>query len=69
MCTQHIMFFVDDADAHCETARAAGATIIDEPATHNYGEDYWTKPQLWSADPEGHVWWDHPAPEETADKA
>jgi uncharacterized glyoxalase superfamily protein PhnB len=28
--TQNVMVFVDDASAHCEHARAAGARIIDE---------------------------------------
>jgi uncharacterized glyoxalase superfamily protein PhnB len=35
--TQSIMFFVDDADAHCEHARSRGARIVEEPATHDYG--------------------------------
>ncbi|MGA2396423.1 MAG: VOC family protein, partial [Candidatus Lustribacter sp.] len=38
-------------DAHCERARAAGATIIREPADEFYGD------RVYSArDPEGHVW-------------
>jgi uncharacterized glyoxalase superfamily protein PhnB len=38
-------------DAHCERARAAGATIIREPADQFYGDrSYMAK------DPEGHVW-------------
>jgi len=31
--TQSMMFFVDDADAHCAHARARGARIVEEPAT------------------------------------
>jgi len=29
--------YVDDADAHCEAARAAGATIVREPVDQFYG--------------------------------
>jgi uncharacterized glyoxalase superfamily protein PhnB len=29
---------IEDADAHCLRARAHGASIIQEPATHGYGE-------------------------------
>jgi uncharacterized glyoxalase superfamily protein PhnB len=32
-----IWCYVDDADAHCERARAAGATILREPADQPYG--------------------------------
>jgi uncharacterized glyoxalase superfamily protein PhnB len=56
-CTQSIMFFVDDAEAHCAHARARGAHIVEEPATHDYGEDYWTDRSYGARDPEGHVWW------------
>jgi uncharacterized glyoxalase superfamily protein PhnB len=41
---------VDDVDAHCERARAAGATILREPSTEPYGRLYNV------ADPEGHRW-------------
>lgn len=41
---------VDDVDAHCERARAAGATILREPATEPYGRLYNV------ADLEGHRW-------------
>src|SRR5436190_1172172 len=34
--TQSLMLFVDDADAHCAHARAAGAQIIAEPTTSDY---------------------------------
>src|SRR5690242_14689048 len=36
--TQNMMVYVDDVDAHCERARAAGGKIIDEPTVHDYGE-------------------------------
>jgi uncharacterized glyoxalase superfamily protein PhnB len=55
--TQSIMFFVDDAEAHCAHARAHGAQIIEEPATHDYGPDYWSDRSYGAIDPEGHVWW------------
>jgi PhnB protein len=41
---------VGDVDAHCERARAAGATILREPEDQPFG-------RLYSAeDPEGHRW-------------
>ena len=55
--TQSIMFFVDEAEAHCAHARARGARIVEEPATHDYGEDYWTDMSYGALDPEGHLWW------------
>jgi uncharacterized glyoxalase superfamily protein PhnB len=55
--TQCIMLFVDDADAHCAYARARGAVIVEEPATHDYGDDYWSDRSYGALDPEGHMWW------------
>jgi len=55
--TQSLMFFVDDARAHCEHARTRGARIVDEPASHDYGEDYWEDLSYGALDPEGHLWW------------
>jgi uncharacterized glyoxalase superfamily protein PhnB len=55
--TQSLMFYVDDADAHCAHARARGARILDEPTSHDYGEDYWTDRSYSALDPEGHLWW------------
>ena len=55
--TQSMMFFVDDADAHCANARAHGAKIIEEPATHDYGADYWSDRSYGALDLEGHLWW------------
>ena len=37
--------------------RAAGATIAMEPATTDYGEDYWSDRTYEAIDPEGHHWW------------
>ena len=45
-----VLIYVDDVDAHCEKARAAGATILREPSTEPYGRLYN------AADPEGHRW-------------
>jgi uncharacterized glyoxalase superfamily protein PhnB len=42
---------VDDVDAHCERARAAGATILREPDEPSYGYRVYT-----AEDPEGHRW-------------
>lgn len=55
--TQSIMFFVDDVDAHCAHARSRGARIVEEPTTHDYGDDYWTDRSYGATDPEGHFWW------------
>src|SRR6202035_4410649 len=55
--TQSIMFFVDEAEAHCAHARARGARTVEEPATHDYGEDYWADMSYGALDPEGHLWW------------
>ena len=55
--TQSIMIFVDDVEAHCARARAAGARIFDEPKVHDYGEDYWADRSYGAVDPEGHHWW------------
>ncbi len=55
--TQSLMFYVDDADAHCAHARNRGARIVEEPATHDYGQDYWADRSYGALDLEGHVWW------------
>lgn len=55
--TQTLMFFVDDVLAHCEQARACGATIVDEPSLHDYGEEFWADRSYGAMDPEGHLWW------------
>jgi uncharacterized glyoxalase superfamily protein PhnB len=55
--TQGLMLYVDDVDAHCARARGAGARIVDEPAVHDYGEDYWADRSYGALDPEGHLWW------------
>jgi uncharacterized glyoxalase superfamily protein PhnB len=55
--TQCIMLFVDDADAHCAMAKAAGAKIISEPQTTDYGPEYWADRTYEVEDLEGHHWW------------
>jgi uncharacterized glyoxalase superfamily protein PhnB len=55
--TQSVMVYVDDADAHCARARAAGAKIVSEPEVHDYGGDYWADRGYGCADLEGHHWW------------
>lgn len=55
--SQALCIVVDDADAHCEHARKAGATIAAEPSTQDYGEDYWSDRTYRAVDPEGHQWW------------
>ena len=41
----------EDIDAHCEHARAAGASIIAGPQTQFYGDRTYR-----AKDPEGHIW-------------
>ena len=55
--TQSLMFYVDDAEAHCAKARARGARIAEELSVHDYGEDYWSDRSYGAFDPEGHFWW------------
>jgi len=55
--TQNLMVYVDDAAAHCERARAAGATIVVEPKVSDYGEDYWADLSYGALDLGGHHWW------------
>ena len=46
-----VMVRIEDADAHCARARAAGARILAEPQTHPYGERQYTAEDL-----AGHIW-------------
>ncbi len=55
--TQCMFIHVDEVDAHCERARAAGAEIVNEPKTTDYGEDYWSDRSYACVDLEGHHWW------------
>jgi uncharacterized glyoxalase superfamily protein PhnB len=54
--TQLIGVFVDDVDAHCAHARAAGAHIFREPETNDYGPEYFADRSYGALDPEGHMW-------------
>jgi uncharacterized glyoxalase superfamily protein PhnB len=48
---QLVHVYVDDVDEHCDSARAAGATILSEPEEKPYGD------RVYSAeDIEGHHW-------------
>ena len=49
--TSIVYVYVDDVDAHCEHARAAGATIGNEPADQFYGDRRYD-----ATDPEGNTW-------------
>jgi uncharacterized glyoxalase superfamily protein PhnB len=55
--TQSLCVYVDDVDAHCERARAAGARIADPPKTADYGEENGAHRTYRALDPEGHQWW------------
>jgi uncharacterized glyoxalase superfamily protein PhnB len=46
-----VYVLVDDADSHCERARAEGAEIVEEPADQPYGER-----RYGCRDPQGHEW-------------
>ncbi len=56
-CTQALLVFVDDVDAHCAKAKSAGAEIFEPPADHDYGPEYWTDRLYGAIDLEGHHWW------------
>lgn len=55
--TQALCVCVDDVDEHCARARAAGAKVVQEPETQDYGEEYWSDRTYLAQDPEGHHWW------------
>ena len=55
--TQMLAIFVDDADAHCARARAAGGKVHEQPTTTDYGDDYWSDRSYGANDCEGHQWW------------
>ena len=49
--TQLLYVYVEDVDRHFEAAKAAGATILREPADQFYGDRTYG-----AEDPEGHHW-------------
>jgi uncharacterized glyoxalase superfamily protein PhnB len=55
--TQNMFVYVDDVEAHCKRARDAGAKIVTEPKTSDYGEDYWSDRSYECQDLGGHHWW------------
>ena len=55
--TQNMMVYVDDVEAHCKRAREAGAKIVREMETHDYGEGYWADKDYECEDVGGHHWW------------
>jgi len=55
--TQALFAYVDDVESHCARARAAGASIVREPETKDYGSDWWTDRGYEARDLEGHRWW------------
>ena len=55
--TQSLAFYIDEVDAHAARAIAAGAKIVRELATSDYGEEYWADRSYGALDPEGHLWW------------
>lgn len=55
--TQNMMVYVDDVDAHCQRALAAGAKLSKELTTTDYGDEYWTDRSYGCEDPGGHHWW------------
>lgn len=48
-CTVQVR--IEDAPAHCERARQAGAKILTEPTTHKYGERQYNAEDFY-----GHCW-------------
>jgi len=50
--TQSACVIVADPDAHYARAKAAGAEIVDDLATQDYGGKAYS-----CRDPEGHLWW------------
>jgi uncharacterized glyoxalase superfamily protein PhnB len=54
--TQMLSVWVDAIDEHSERARAAGAKILVEPATQDYGEEYPSHRTYRAEDLEGHQW-------------
>ncbi len=55
--TQKIFVYVDDIDAHCERALAAGAKLVRAVGTHDYGEEYWTDRGYSCTDVGEHEWY------------
>jgi len=54
--TQGIFIYVDDIESHYGRATAAGAVVVRELATTDYGPEYWSDRGYTVLDPEGHTW-------------
>lgn len=54
--TQALWIQVDDVNLHCHRARAAGATILQEPAPRDHGDEHGSERTYCAQDLEGHVW-------------
>ena len=55
--TQSLFLYVDDVEAHCAQAVAAGARVTYALADNDYGPEYWTDRSYGCLDPDGHLWW------------
>lgn len=55
--TQNILVYVDDVEAHCRRAEAAGAKITQPLKTSDYGEEHWSDRGYGCEDIGGHHWW------------
>jgi uncharacterized glyoxalase superfamily protein PhnB len=55
--TQTLAFHIDDVDAHAARAVAAGARLVRQLETNDFGEEYWADRSYGALDPEGHLWW------------
>jgi len=55
--TQALFVYVDDVDAHCARARAAGARIVRDPEDVDYGEEHWSDRGYEAIDCGGHHWY------------
>ncbi len=54
--TQVLCVHVENVDAHCAHAVAAGAKITRPVTTTDYGDEYWADRSYEAEDPEGHRW-------------
>ena len=50
--TALVYVYVEDVDAHCASAREAGAEVAEEPSDQPYGDRRYA-----AEDPEGHLWY------------
>ena len=55
--TQSLFAYVDDIEAHCARSRAAGAKILSEPKTTDYGSEWWVDRGYEAEDLEVHRWY------------